>query len=102
MTVGEVGPESASPRAPWTSAITAPVMDTAPIQSKRRRTPREPSGSTRRAIATPATETGTVTRNTDDHPKAPTRTPPAITPAAPPSAEAAPQMLIAFARCSPV
>ena len=81
--------------------MTAPVMVAAPGQSNRCRVPVARSSSTRRARTTEATDTGTVTRNTDDQPNEPARSPPTKTPVAPPTAEAAPQMLIALARaCS--
>ena len=66
----------ATPRAAWTRAMTAPVMVAAPRQSNRRRGPRAPSSSTCRARRTAATETGTVTRKTEDQPKVPASRPP--------------------------
>ena len=60
-----------------------------------------PSSNTCEARATAATETGTVTRNTEDQPKEPTSSPPDMTPVAPPRVDAAPQALTALARCGP-
>ena len=81
--------------------MTAPVMAAAPGASNRCRVPVEVSSSTRRARTMEARENGTVTRNTADQPNVPVRMPPRKTPVAPPTAEAAPQALIALARAGP-